>query len=84
VHNIKVLGPGCRYCQLTYEMIARMARQRGVAVNLEKVEDVPGILSYGVTHTPGVVLDERVIHSGGIPSRDLIARWLDEVAAEPH
>ncbi len=43
--------------------------QGGVAVTLEKVEELRDIMGYGVMSTPGVVINGRVVHAGGVPSR---------------
>jgi small redox-active disulfide protein 2 len=74
--DIKVLGSGCTNCKTTLKLIEEVAQARGVAVNLEKVEDMAAILGYGVMSTPGVVIDGKVVHAGGVPSRDKIADWL--------
>jgi small redox-active disulfide protein 2 len=74
--NIKVLGTGCANCKTTYRLIEEAAAAKGVAVQIEKVEDLQAIMGYGVMSTPGVVIDGKVVHAGGIPARDKIAGWL--------
>ena len=74
--NIKVLGTGCANCKTTLKLIEEAAKGKGVAVELEKIEDLQSIMSYGVMSTPGVVVDGKVVHAGGVPSRDKIAGWL--------
>ena len=74
--NIKVLGTGCANCKTTLKLIEDAAKEKGVAVELEKIEDLQSIMSYGVMSTPGVVVDGKVVHAGGVPSRDKIAGWL--------
>ena len=74
--SIKVLGSGCRNCQTTYQLIEETAKARGVAVELEKIEDMAAILGYGVMSTPGVVIDGKVVHAGGVPDRKKIEGWL--------
>lgn len=74
--DIKVLGAGCASCKTTLKLIEEAARARGVEIELEKVEDLPRIMGYGVMSTPGVVLDGKVVHAGGIPSKDMIDSWL--------
>lgn len=74
--NIKVLGTGCANCKTTYQLIEDAAAAKGVAVQLEKVEDIQAIMGYGVMSTPGVVIDGKVVHSGGIPAKDKIEGWL--------
>lgn len=74
--NIKVLGSGCANCKTTLKLIEDIAQARGVAVSLEKVEDMAAILGYGVMSTPGVVIDGKVVHAGGVPDRKKIEGWL--------
>lgn len=74
--NIKVLGTGCANCKTTLKLIEEAAAAKGVAIQLEKVEDLKDIMSYGVMSTPGVVIDGKVVHAGGIPSREKIDGWL--------
>lgn len=74
--NIKVLGSGCANCKATLKLIDDTARQVGVAVDLEKVEDIGDIMSYGVMSTPGVVIDGTVVHAGGVPDRKTVEGWL--------
>ena len=68
--TIQVLGGGCRNCEITTNAIAQAAKEAGVEIELEKVTDMAEILGYGVMSTPGVVLDGRVVHAGGIPGPD--------------
>ncbi len=74
--NIKVLGSGCANCKTTYARIEQAAEEKGVEINLEKVEDIAQIMSYGIMSTPGVVIDEKVVHAGGIPDKNKIEAWL--------
>lgn len=74
--NIKVLGTGCARCKLTHQLIEDVTRQLGITIELEKVEALQRIIAFGVMATPGVVLDGKVVHTGSVPSRDLVARWL--------
>jgi len=76
--NIKVLGSGCANCQTTAKLIEEAARELGVAIELEKVEDIGQIMSYGVMSTPGVVIDDKVVHAGGVPDRKRIEAWLKD------
>ena len=73
--DIKVLGTGCANCRNTVALIEQVAQARGVAVSLSKVEELRDIMSYGVMSTPGVVIDGKVVHAGGVPGRDKVERW---------
>ena len=74
--DIKVLGTGCANCRSTIALIEQVAKAQGVSVTLSKVEDLRDIVGYGVMSTPGVVIDGKVVHAGGVPSRDKVQRWL--------
>jgi small redox-active disulfide protein 2 len=73
--NIKVLGTGCANCQNTLKLIDDVARAKGVAVQLEKIEDLQQIMIHGVMSTPGVVIDGKVVHAGGVPTRAKVESW---------
>ena len=65
---IKVLGTGCANCRATTQRVEQVAKELGVAITLEKVEAIQDIMSYGILATPGVVVDGKVVHSGGVPT----------------
>ncbi|MBK6629765.1 MAG: TM0996/MTH895 family glutaredoxin-like protein [Betaproteobacteria bacterium] len=73
--NIKVLGTGCANCKNTLKLIEDVAKAKGVEIQLEKVEDLKQIMTYGVMSTPGVVIDDKVVHAGGVPSREKVEGW---------
>jgi len=76
--QIKVLGSGCRNCEITANAIAQAAKDAGVEVKVEKVTDIAEIMAYGVMSTPGVVVDGKVVHAGGIPGPDQVRAWVQE------
>ncbi|SBT05649.1 Thiol-disulfide isomerase and thioredoxins family protein [Candidatus Accumulibacter aalborgensis] len=73
--NIKVLGTGCANCRSTVALVEAVAREKGAEVTIEKVESLPDIMRYGVISTPGVVLDGKVVHAGGVPTRSKVEGW---------
>jgi small redox-active disulfide protein 2 len=74
--NVKVLGTGCANCKATVKLIEDAAQAKSVAVNLEKVENIADIMAYGVMSTPGVVIDGKVVHAGGVPNKSAVEGWL--------
>lgn len=74
--EIKVLGPGCKRCEATAELVKSEAARLGVEIKLEKVTDYAAIAQYGIASTPGVVIDGRVVHAGGLPKSETVASWL--------
>ena len=76
---IKVLGPGCSNCKQTADLISKIAAELGVEVEVEKEADLAAIMGYGALSTPGVVIDEKLMHTGGVPSAAQIRSWLAEL-----
>jgi small redox-active disulfide protein 2 len=74
--QVKVLGTGCANCRTTVRMIEEVARERGVPIQVEKVERIEDIVAAGVMRTPGVIVDDKIVHAGGVPKREAIADWL--------
>jgi len=74
--DIKVLGTGCAKCKSTVAIIEQVASAKGIPIKLEKIEDMQQIVSYGVMSTPSVVIDGKVGHSGGIPTRAKVEEGL--------
>lgn len=74
--EIKVLGTGCANCKATQKLIEQVAADNNIEVNIEKVENMADIMSYGVMSTPGVIVDGKVAHAGGIPDKKSIFSWL--------
>ena len=65
---IKVLGPGCNNCKNLERVTREAVASLGIDATIEKVEDYPTIVGYGVMSTPALVVDEEVIVSGRVPT----------------
>jgi small redox-active disulfide protein 2 len=74
--DIKVLGPGCKRCETTAQMVRDEAAKLGIAVDVTKVTDYAEIAGYGIASTPGIVVDGKVVHAGGLPKFEDIGKWL--------
>ncbi|MCW2318171.1 small redox-active disulfide protein 2 [Rhodoblastus acidophilus] len=74
--TIKVLGPGCKRCEAAADMVRAEAHKLGIAIDLEKVSDYAVIAGFGVASTPGLVIDGKVVHAGGLPKPEDVAKWL--------
>jgi small redox-active disulfide protein 2 len=73
---VKVFGTGCANCRSTVQRVEAVAKELGVPITLEKVESIQDIAASGILATPGVMVDGRIVHSGGVPTREKIAGWL--------
>jgi small redox-active disulfide protein 2 len=74
--DVKVLGPGCERCDAAVQMVKDAAAAAGVEVAVSKVTDYAEIAGYGIASTPGIVVDGKVVHAGGLPKTDDLARWI--------
>ncbi len=87
--TIKVLGPGCKNCQI----LAEKAREALEAVaesqpeefeaTIVKVTEPENIKKYPIMYTPGLVINEKLVSAGRIPMLDEIKGWLTEALAAP-
>jgi small redox-active disulfide protein 2 len=66
--NIKILGTGCPNCKNLEKATINALAELDIAANIEKVEDISKIMSYGIMRTPALVIDEKVISSGRVLS----------------
>jgi len=82
--NIKILGPGCSNCQKLAYLADRAVHHLGLEAQIEKVTDHLEIMKYPILSTPGLVINERLVASGRIPSEAEITSFLaDAVETAP-
>lgn len=74
--TVKVYGPGCKRCETIEAMIKETASRLNIAVNIEKVTDAKSIAMAGVMSTPGVSVDGKLVHAGGLPDGSKLEGWL--------
>lgn len=65
---IKVLGPGCNNCKTLERITKEAVAELRITAMIEKIEDYPTIAGYGVMSTPALVIDEKVVVSGRVPT----------------
>lgn len=74
--TIKVLGPGCENCKRLAWLAERTANHLGVEAKIIKVTEYPDIMKYNVMSTPGLVVNEKLVSTGRIPSETEITTFL--------
>ena len=80
--NIKILGTGCSKCK-TLEKVTRDAvAEAGIDATIEKVEDIMKIIEYRVMHTPVLVVNEKVVLSGQVPSVKQVKELLTKINSQ--
>ena len=75
---IKILGAGCTKCKTLEQRLIALKDDQQLDFELEKVTQLADILSYGIMTTPGLVIDEKVMCTGKLPSEDEIVSWIKE------
>lgn len=78
--SIKILGPGCNNCHLVEEHAKEAVAQLGLEATIEHVTDRAEYLKYGLLFTPGLVINEKLVAGGRIPSVADITTWLANTA----
>ena len=66
--EIKVLGTGCAKCKSLEKLTNEVITESGIAATVEKVEDIYKIMQFGVMSTPALVINQKVVLSGRLPS----------------
>jgi small redox-active disulfide protein 2 len=74
--TVKILGPGCANCRKLEAVAREAAASAGVQAEFVKVTDMKAIMGYDILATPGLVIDEKVVASGRIPTQAEIRQWL--------
>ncbi len=75
---IKILGTGCPSCVSTEKVVASVVGQLGVEATIVKVTDIMEIMNYNVMSTPAIVIDEKVVFKGKVPTEEEVKLLLEE------
>lgn len=76
--NFKILGTGCAKCKTLEKLTHEVVRENNYDAEIGKVEDIVQIMNYGILATPGLVLDEKVLISGRVPSKEEIKKLIEK------
>ena len=74
--EIKILGPGCAKCKSLDKITRDVVEKNGINATITKVDDIMEIMKYGVMSTPALVVDEKVVVKGRVPSSEEIRQLL--------
>jgi small redox-active disulfide protein 2 len=76
--TIKVLGPGCKKCKQLEQNVRDAVAALGAEMQVIKVEDMQEMMKYGIMSSPGLVVDEKVLLTGKVPSIDELKAILNK------
>lgn len=74
--TVKILGSGCANCKKLEALAREAAASAGVAAEFIKVTDINAIMAYDLLSTPGLVIDEKLVSSGRVPTLAEIRQWI--------
>lgn len=75
---IKVLGTGCTKCKLLEQRLIDIKTKHQLEIDIQKLTQLKDIMNYGVIMTPGLVINEKVVSSGKLPSDEELLKWIRE------
>jgi len=79
---IKILGTGCAKCMQLEKTTKEAVKELGIDAKIEEVKDITKILEYPILTTPGLVIDEEVVCSGKIPSKDEVKKYITSASGK--
>jgi small redox-active disulfide protein 2 len=74
--TIKVLGSGCANCKRLEQIARQVVSELAIEAEIIKVTEYPEIMKYNILSTPGLVVNEKVVSSGRIPTPAEVTTWL--------
>lgn len=74
--TIKVLGSGCANCKRVEQIARKAVEDMSIEAEIVKITEYPDIMKYNILSTPGLVINEKVVSSGRIPTPAEITTWL--------
>jgi small redox-active disulfide protein 2 len=74
--TIKVLGSGCANCKRVEQIARKVITDLAIEADVIKVTDYNDIASYNILSTPGLVINEKVVSSGRIPTPAEVTTWV--------
>ena len=80
--KIKILGPGCARCHQLEQMVKEVIRELSIDANIEDVRDLKKIMEYPILTTPGLVINEKLVCSGRVPSKTEITTYITTALAK--
>lgn len=76
--KIKILGTGCPKCNQLEKTTKEVLKEQGIDSDVEKVEDIMQIMNYGVASTPALVVNEKVVVKGRVPSHEELKQIINK------
>jgi small redox-active disulfide protein 2 len=76
--HIKILGTGCAKCKRLEEKVKTLVISNSLDADVEKITNLEDIMKFNILHTPGLVINGKVVSTGIIPKDEQILNWINE------
>ena len=76
--NLKILGTGCAKCKTLEKVTTEVVKENNMDADIQKVEDIMQIMNYHIMTTPALVVNEKVVFSGRVPSKSEIKSYIEK------
>lgn len=76
--NIKVLGTGCAKCHALEKSVREVVSEMKIDATIEDIKDIKKIMEYQILFTPGLMINEKVVSTGTVPSKQEIKNFINQ------
>ena len=80
--EIKILGSGCAKCHQLEQLVKEVVKELEIDAEIYYVKNITGIMEYPILTTPGLVIDEKVVSSGKVPTKAEITGYITTALGE--
>jgi small redox-active disulfide protein 2 len=77
--EVKVLGPGCQKCQVLLTRTKEVIDENQFEATVTKIEDIMEIMKYNIMSTPALVLNDKVVIKGMVPTKEEIKKQMENL-----
>ena len=74
--TIKVLGPGCCRCNDLEKLCMNILAENDIDADLQKITDMKEIASLGIMSTPALIINDKVMVTGKLPTKSTFLHWI--------
>jgi small redox-active disulfide protein 2 len=76
--NIKVLGTGCAKCHALEKAVKDAVNEMKIDATIEDIKDIKKIMDYQILFTPGLIINEKIVSTGTVPSKQEVMKYINE------
>ena len=78
--TIRIVGSGCKNCVNLYQLCMNVAAENNFEADIQKITDYDKFAELGILMTPGLIVNDKVLSQGKIPTKATLERWMLDAA----